>query len=271
MTAWDDVKDRELDPKEVLRARREEIEYIHKMGLYKKVPKSLCKRVTGKAPIQTKWIDTNKKDEAHPLYRSRLVAKEIKKDCRWDLFAATPPLEALRMVVSCAASQGARGSHWRIMTHDVSRAYFYAPATRRVFVQLPPEDRKDDEQEMCGELMFSMYGTRDAALNWAQAYGEHLMEMGFERGVASPCLFWHPSKSIKTLVHGDDYVSAGPPESLQWMKEQLVNEFETKTQMLGPGGGEEKTSTTVLNRILEWTETGITYEADARHAEHLVK
>ena len=34
MTAWDDVKDRELDPRLVLQARAEEVEHIHKMGLY---------------------------------------------------------------------------------------------------------------------------------------------------------------------------------------------------------------------------------------------
>ena len=36
MTAWDDVKNRQLDPRMVLKARQEEIEYIHKMKLYKK-------------------------------------------------------------------------------------------------------------------------------------------------------------------------------------------------------------------------------------------
>ena len=56
------------------------------------------------------------------------------------------------------------------------------------------------------------------------------------------------------------------------MKEQLENKFEIKTQLLGPGGAEgEKRSITVLNRILVWTKEGITYEADARHAEKIVQ
>ena len=59
MTAWDDVKGRELDPRRVLQARAEEIEYIHKMKLYRKVPKALCKEVLGKVPIRTTCIDTN--------------------------------------------------------------------------------------------------------------------------------------------------------------------------------------------------------------------
>ena len=41
-------------------------------------------------PIGCRWVDINKGDEDNPEYRSRLVAKEIKKDRNQDLFAATP-------------------------------------------------------------------------------------------------------------------------------------------------------------------------------------
>ena len=52
-------------------------------------------------PIDVKWIDINKGDLKNPEYRSRLIAKEIKKDSRDDLFAATPPLEAKDVVLPC--------------------------------------------------------------------------------------------------------------------------------------------------------------------------
>ncbi len=41
-----------------------------------------------------KRADENKSDKGIPEYRCRLVAKEINRDMRWDLFAATQPLEA---------------------------------------------------------------------------------------------------------------------------------------------------------------------------------
>ena len=85
-------------------------------------------------------------------------------------------------------------------------------------------------------------------------------------------VFQHPSKQIWTMVHGDDYVTAGPAESLRWMRQELEKRFEVKTQLLGPGGGEGESRTiSVLNRILEWRKEGITYEADARHAEQIVQ
>ena len=39
-------------------------------------------------------------------YRSRLVAKEIKTDKREDLFAATPALEATKLLFSMAVTEG---------------------------------------------------------------------------------------------------------------------------------------------------------------------
>ena len=57
--------------------------------------------MTGRAPIGVKWVDINKGDEQNPEYRSRFVATEVKKkDKREDLFASTPPLEALKFLLS---------------------------------------------------------------------------------------------------------------------------------------------------------------------------
>ena len=72
----------------------EEIMELRKHGLYTKVDEDECWEMTGKARIGTRWVDVNKGDETNPEYRSRLVAKEINKGRRDDLFAATPPLEA---------------------------------------------------------------------------------------------------------------------------------------------------------------------------------
>ena len=108
----------------------------------------------------------------HPDLRSRLVAKEIKKDNRTDLFAATPPLEAKKILFSLATTEGVgcfvnRHKGMKLDVMDVSRAYFHAPCERNVYIVLPEEDA---EQGMCGKLKMSMYGTRDAARNWEETY-----------------------------------------------------------------------------------------------------
>ena len=62
---------------------------------------------------------------------------------------------------------------------------------------------------MCGKLEKSMYGTRDASQNWEEEYSETLKEIGFSRGKASPCVFYHKDKAIRLVVHGDDFTLLG--------------------------------------------------------------
>ena len=70
--AWDDVSGAALDPQKVKQARREEIEYVHKMSLHEKVPRKECVARTRRQPISARWIDINKGDATRPNYRSRL-------------------------------------------------------------------------------------------------------------------------------------------------------------------------------------------------------
>lgn len=95
-----------MDPELVRQARKEEFEEIRKHHVYEKVDVTQCYNSTGKGPIGTKWVDINKGDSVHPEYRSRLVAQEIKVNKREDLFAATPPLEALKILFSLAVTEG---------------------------------------------------------------------------------------------------------------------------------------------------------------------
>ena len=55
------------------------------------------------------------------------------------------------------------------MVQDVKKAYFCAPATRKVYVKLPDEDRGPGEERTCRLLQKTLHGTRDAAHNWAVA------------------------------------------------------------------------------------------------------
>ena len=72
---------------------------------------------------------------------------------------------------------------------DVSRAYFYAKAVRPVYMKLPAKDLEPGDEHRCGKLLMSMYGTRDAALNWATEYGDTLRAAGYVQGKGNPCLF----------------------------------------------------------------------------------
>ena len=106
---------------------------------------------------------------ANPLVRSRLVCTEVRRKGMESIFAATPPLDSLKAFIVKAASQwGRTGMELSLQLIDVSRAHFYAPAVRDVFIQLPAEDPQAANGDMVGKLDRTMYGTLDAAERWAE-------------------------------------------------------------------------------------------------------
>merc|ERR1712079_981400 len=133
--------------------------------------------------IQVRWIDINKGDEKNPNIRCRLVAKDYNTEEKPELFAGTPPLEALRIICSEAATKGIEDKV--IMVNDVSRAFFYAKAIRPAWIELPAEDynEEDEAEDHVGLLEMSLYGTRDAAQNWQTTVEEHLKSLGFKQGL----------------------------------------------------------------------------------------
>ena len=70
-------------------------------------------------------------------------------------------------------------------------------------------------------------------------------------------------------MHGDDYVTAGLPEDLEWLEKQLSEAYELQTQKLGDEEGAQLEGK-VLNRIVRRTATGWETEADPRHAELMI-
>ena len=168
---WDDISGKQLREDLVRKARIEEMGEVMKHKVYVKVPIKECWEVTGRDPIGTRWVDVNKGDDQEPDYRSRWVAQEIKHDKRDDLFAATPPLEAKKLLLALAVTEGIgyqsgdKRNGYRLDFIDVKRAYFHAKARREVYVKLPDEDY---EPGMCAKLLKALYGTRDAAQNWEE-------------------------------------------------------------------------------------------------------
>ena len=161
--------------------------------------------------------------------RSRLVARQIRQAGEEAIFAPTPPLEALRSIISIAATdfpgklphvrEAASEQRTQISAIDISRAYFNASTEGAdpTYVMLPPE-HPDHSRGKCGLLLKHMYGTRAAADGWQQEYSNFLKSIGFLQGVASPCVFTHKTRSIATSVHGDDFTSARPKSELDWLE-----------------------------------------------------
>ena len=105
-----------------------------------------------------------------------------------------------------------------------------------------------------------MHGTRDAAQHLHDECSNQFKRIGFQQGKASLRIFHHPGGSIKIYVRGDDYVSPGRPGQAKWMKTQVENKYAVKTQVLGPGEGDQL-QIKFFNRIVTWDGAkGLCYE-----------
>ena len=205
--------------------------------------------------VDTKWIDTNKGDDEHPVYRSRLVGKEFNTGQEEGLFASTPPLEALRWLISEAATidRGHRKGNKVILISDVSRAFFEAPAKRKVAVRLPQEALEPGEsrEDTVGVLRQSLYGTRDAAVNFQNEVRKMMLKIGYTQGKYNASLYYNAATGVKVIVHGDDFVAVGEREQVGELRKQIAHRFTVKDKIIGMRTDlGEITESRILNRVI---------------------
>ena len=143
-------------------ACEKELKYLRELGVYENDDEREAIAKYNVIPVDTKWIDTEALEVEPIQLRSRIVAREFKSGDRSDLYAGTPPLEALKAILSIAASHS---PEFLLMHVDVSRAYFHSKAQRPVLVRLPADDRTGKDEGKIGPLKKNVYGTRDAASN----------------------------------------------------------------------------------------------------------
>ena len=141
----------------------------------------------------------------------------------------------------------------------------------------------------------SLYGTRDAAMNWQEEVAKDMRRLGFTRGQYNPCLYYHRQRNLRTFLQGDDFATVGARQEVKWFKTALEQIFGTNTQRVGPSvalgsgnsvdGASTSPSPTItngealkegsegrlLNRILRCTPQGWEVEADQRHADMIVQ
>lgn len=149
---YDDVTGKEVPKDVTMKARQAEMKQVYAHKVYDKVPLTESYEVTEEGPVGTKWLEFNKGDEEEYSIRARLVTQEYSKGKIETIVAATPPWEAKKMLLSSPVTEGigyGPGWHYKIDFIDTKRAYFYAPAKRKVYSKLPMEDF---EEGICGKL-----------------------------------------------------------------------------------------------------------------------
>jgi len=265
-TFIDDTTGSTLDQKETVKARQLEMRTFKEMDVYSYVLREEARGDKNGKVVGVRWVDVQK----GLLVRSRLVAQEFAgKDEREDIFAATPPLFATKVVISDAASRGDGGKGDRaLLILDVKRAFLYGDIEDTVYIELPPEDPYYG-QGYVGYLKKAMYGTRGAPHVWQKMVKRVMTSLGFVMNPIHPCVYHHPKRDIFVVTHVDDFLCSGDREDLRWLTKEVSKEFEITSEVIGIKEGEVRESK-FLGRTIRWTEKGYEYEGNQKHSKILL-
>ncbi|CAK0839184.1 unnamed protein product [Prorocentrum cordatum] len=240
------------------------VEFLRGLGAYVYDTKQHCREETGRDPAPMIWADANKGGDRKPNVRCRLCVAETRYRTSMELgapsqtFSATPPHEALRMLISvCCSARNVEEDQHVIMFLDMTRAHPHCEMKRKLWVKLPSEDPRSADPNARGLLVRCLYGCRDAGQNFELLVRETLEgKMGFSCGLAA-------------YVYGDNFVLKGSrTDNLEFYRE-LQKYMRVKLEgMLGPNKSAGDVQEVVcLNRIFRWTSRGdVELEADSRHA-----
>ena len=122
-------------------------------------------------------------------------------------FSATPPYEALWLLVSFVMSpRDTDQKNHVLMFVDITRAHPHCTMRRQVWVELPAEDPRSEEEGVCGLLLRSTYGLRDAGMNFEMLTRQVMDKLDFNCGLWTPCVLGHREKNMQTYVYSDNFV-----------------------------------------------------------------
>jgi hypothetical protein len=261
---YDENTGEELDPVLVAKACEDELHRFKKIKVYRLVLKTETKQV------EIKWVQTNKGTKTAPEVRCRLVAMEFGfNEPREDLFAGTPPLFAMKPLLSLIASQGKPRSKI-IMLLDVKCVFLYGQTKRTVHIELPPEDPNYRRGKYYGLLGKAMFGARDAPQIWQEVVAEVMMRLGFKASLHHPSIYFHPERDIRVIAHVDDFLRAGDEVQMDWLYEELSLEYDLKEQKVS-GDSWRNQEAKFLNRTIRITNEGIQIMSDEKHAQILLR
>ena len=186
----------------------------------RKVPK-------GRQLIRAKWVFDIKRNAAGEIvrYKARLVAKgylQVEgRDYGADgLFAPTPALTSIRLIIPIALRLGFKVHH-----QDVKTAFLNAKLEKKYRqYMIPPEGFKATPGHVL-ELLKCLYGLKQSSHEWNQEIDKTLRKYGFRNIAGDECVYVHhsPSGKIDCIlgVHVDDIIIAAPEKRMAKVKEML--------------------------------------------------
>ena len=78
-------------------------------------------------------------------------------------------------------------------------------------------------------------------------------------------------KDVQCVVHGDVFPYSACGGDIPWVISMMESRYEIKVRgVLGPEAKDDK-QIRILNKCVEWSKDGITFEVDPKHSENIAR
>jgi hypothetical protein len=262
---YDETTWEQLDPVLVDKGEKEEMTRFRNRQVYSYVDRAEAMNDREGKFVKVKWVRINKGSRKVPNVRCRLVAQELGYGVKDDeLYAGTPSLSTLKLLLAWYCT--CWNSDDVVKVIDVKCAFLYGKSRRKIYIELPVQDDMAGG-EVVGLLDKAMYGTRDAPLIWQATVDELMKRLGFESSMLQPGVYFFPKRSLRIMIHVDDFLVIGSAVETSWFEQEIRKEFDITCKTLGRDFEHE---IKYLNRDIRWTPEGLELEGHQKHVQILL-
>ena len=165
----------------------------------------------GHRPVGNRWVFARKSDGR---YKACLVAQGFTQAFRinyQDTFSPVARFETFHKLMALTALHD-----WELEALDVKTAFLYGNLDEEIYMKQPEGFiLKGWEKQVC-RLKKSLYGLKQAALQWNKELHKSLLEMGFHRTYADPGTYvkFIDKEIIIILVYVDNALFTGSNSKL---------------------------------------------------------
>ena len=197
----------EFPPEAEKKGMMKEMNSMKEFDMYDEVLLKDCTEEQVNEALGSRWVKVWKNEID---LRCRVVVRgcfqNVEKNEEDDLFASTPSLVTMRLLLCMAMSR-----NWGITLGDVSTAFLHAPMSGEVYVW-PPKEFYPNGDCLC-KLKKAMYGLRQAPKLWQEHFADVMIsKLGFRRCKSDPNLYCHEPRKLYVLAYVDDLLVVGTDE-----------------------------------------------------------
>ena len=149
---------------------------------------TLTKLPENKTAVGSKWVFKTKTDDQGNAnkFKARLVAQGFNQKYGTDydeVFAPVAKITTLRTLLVVAGKTGMKVRHF-----DVKTAFLNGNLDEDVYMKQPEGFLVKEKEDLVCKLNKSIYGLKQSARVWNQKFDNTLVQNGFEKSEADPCL-----------------------------------------------------------------------------------